>query len=288
MREARARWARWAPFALLLPPLLVLALFFAAPYANMIYISFLTPATGGGAYGPPLTLGNYRDTLGDPFNWRILARTIGYAALTAFAALVLGYPLAYHLVRQTGARRAVLMVFVLAPLLVDVVIRSYGWMVLLADTGLVNSLLAQLGLPRQHLMYNGFGVVVGLVHVYLPFMVLSLLGSLGGRLPELELAARGLGADGLRTFLRVTWPLSLPGVFSGTVLVFVLAASSYVIPSLLGGNQVLTMPMLVAQRVLELFDWPSGASLAAFMSAFTLLLLWGYVKLMGRAMRGIG
>jgi len=263
-----------------------MAVFFVAPYANMLLISFLTPGSGQ-PYALPFTLANYARSVTDAFNWRVLWNTCWYAALTAAICLVLAYPLAYRLARARGRAKAALLVIVLSPLLLDVVIRSYGWMILLADNGLINQLLRKLGLHPVQLMYNAFGVVVGLTHVFLPFMVLSLLGSLETLNPDIELAARSLGARGWQAFWRVVWPLSLPGVFAGTVLVFVLAASSYVIPSLLGENAVLTMPLLIAQRVLTVFNWPSGAALAMFMSVFVLGLVGVYAVLMNRAMRGL-
>jgi putative spermidine/putrescine transport system permease protein len=278
---------RHRAWLLLVLPLAVMGFFFVLPYLNMLYISFLTQPSSGEPYAPPLTLANYARALSDPFNWHVLANTCWWAALTAAIALVLAYPLAYATARARGRVKAWLLVIVLSPLLLDVVIRSYGWMILLADHGLINELLRRLGLRPLRLMYNAFGVIVGLVHVYLPFMVLSLLGSIEGMNPELELAARNLGAGPWRTFWRVLWPLTLPGVFAGTVLVFVLAASSYVIPSLLGENAVMTMPLLIAQRVLTVFNWPSGAALAMFMSVFALGVVWLYASLMNRAMRGL-
>jgi putative spermidine/putrescine transport system permease protein len=283
MAEAGGRRA----FLLVLAPLAVLVVFFVAPYANMLLISFLTQPQGGAPYALPLTLAHYASALRDPFDWRVLGDTCWYAALTAAITLVLAYPVAYRMARARGRAKAALLVIVLSPLLLDVVIRSYGWMILLADNGLINQILRKTGHHPLHLMYNAFGVVVGLVHVYLPFMVLSLLGSLETLNPDLELAARSLGARGWQAFWRVVWPLSLPGVMAGTVLVFVLAASSYVIPSLLGENAVLTMPLLIAQRVLTVFNWPSGAALSMFMSVFALGLVGVYAGLMNRAMRGL-
>lgn len=160
-------------------------------------------------------------------------------------------------------------------------------MILLADTGLINQAAGALGLGPFRLMYNRFGVMVGLVHIYMPFMVLSLAGSLQGIDPDVERAARSLGASQWRTFWRVTWPLSLPGVVSGTVLVFVLTVSSYIIPALLGGYQVITIPLLVVQTVSELFNWPLGSTLAMVFFGITVAIVGVYIKLMNRVMRGL-
>jgi putative spermidine/putrescine transport system permease protein len=179
------------------------------------------------------------------------------------------------------------MILVISPLLVGVLIRTYGWMILLQDTGLINQLLQAMGMKRLPLMYNQTGALIGLVHVFIPFMVLSLTGSIQGIDPELEMAARSLGAGAWRTFWRVTFPLSLPGVLAGTVLVFVLAISSYVIPSLLGGFTVLTVPILVVRTITELFNWPGGSAFAILFFAITLALVWLYLRLMGRITRPV-
>jgi putative spermidine/putrescine transport system permease protein len=197
------------------------------------------------------------------------------------------YPLAYHMARASSRIKGLLMIMLLAPLLVGIVVRSYGWMILLADQGLINQAATGLGIGPFQLMYNETGVMIGLVHIYMPFMVLSLLGSLQSIDPDVERAARSLGAGSWQTLRRVTWPLSLPGVTSGTVLVFVLTVSAYVIPSLLGGYRVLTLPLLVVQTVSELFDWPAGSAMALIFFAITIAIVALYLKLMDRAMRGV-
>jgi putative spermidine/putrescine transport system permease protein len=134
-------------------------------------------------------------------------------------------------------------------------------------------------------MYNELGMIIGLVHVFMPFMALSISGALQNISPDVERAARSLGASPWKTFWRVTWPLSLPGVFAGILLVFVLAVSSYVIPILLGGNNVLVIPMLVVQLLLDAYNWPVGSALAMVFFGLTALLLWAYVKIMNRSLR---
>jgi len=280
-----ARGPRFAWVVFLIVPIIVfLAVFFLIPYANMVYMSFLVkPAEG--AYLKQFTLENYGRTLGDPFYWRILRNTFWYSLLTTAITLVLGYPLAYHIARAPKRWRGWLLVLLISPLLVSVIVRSFGWMILLGRVGLINQLVKSYGGPELHLMYNAFGIIVGLVHVYLPFMALSIAGALQTISPDIERAARSLGASPWRAFWRVTWRLSLPGVFAGTLLVFVLAVSSYVIPILLGANNVLVMPMVIVQMLLDAFNWPLGSALAMVLFGFTVLLLWLYVKIMNRAMR---
>jgi putative spermidine/putrescine transport system permease protein len=269
---------------LILPVLLFLAVLLIVPYANMVRMSFLVKPTGA-PYINQFTWGNYAKVLSDGFYWAILQNTFWYAILTTVLTLVLGYPLAYAIARAPNRRRPLLLMLLIAPLLVGVVIRSYGWLILLGRVGLVNEMLRYFGRPEVALMYNVTGMIIGLVHIFMPFMALSISGALQNISPDVERAARSLGATPWKTFWRVTWPLSLPGVFAGILLVFVLAVSSYVIPILLGGNNVLVIPMLVVQLLLDAYNWPVGSALAMVFFGLTALLLWAYVKIMNRSLR---
>jgi putative spermidine/putrescine transport system permease protein len=285
-RGVRAAPRQGLTWLLMLPALLLLGVFFVTPYLYLLYMSFMTH-TPGAPYLPIFTFENYLETVRDPFNWRIMWQTLRFGFVTSFITLVLSYPLAYHMARTSSRVKGLLMIMLLSPLLVGIVVRSYGWMILLADQGLINQAAGALGLGSLSLMYNETGVMIGLVHIYMPFMVLSLLGSLQAIDPDLERAARSLGAGTWQTLRRVTWPLSLPGVASGTVLIFVLTVSSYVIPSLLGGYRVLTLPLLVVQTVSELFNWPAGSAMAIVFFVITITILAVYLMLMDRAMRGV-
>jgi putative spermidine/putrescine transport system permease protein len=273
---------------LILPALFILALFYVLPYLNMTYISFLTP-TKTGSYLFVFTFQNYVDNLSDPFFWKVVGKTLLMGMATTLACLVLGYPLAYHLARTTSRFKGVLFTLVISPLLVGVVIRCYGWMILLGDKGLINEALLRVGLisDKIGLMYNSFGIILALVQVFLPYIVLSLASSIQSINPELEYTARSLGASKSMTFLKVILPLSLPGVLSGSILVFVLAISSYAIPILLGGFKVLTVPLLITQTVLELFNWPLGSAMAITMFALTLFIILVYMRIMNQFMRGV-
>jgi putative spermidine/putrescine transport system permease protein len=165
------------------------------------------------------------------------------------------------------------MASVLAPLLVGVIVRSYGWIVILSDNGPVNDVLAAFGLSAPRLLNSEFAVVLGMVHVYLPFMVLSLLASLQAIEPDLERAARAMGASPGVVFRRVLWPLSRAGVAAGCSVVFILASSAYVIPSLLGGFNVVTTPILIVQLILSRVNWPVGSALAGIHFVMTVAVL---------------
>jgi putative spermidine/putrescine transport system permease protein len=269
---------------LIVPALAVLIVFFVLPYLNLTLISLMTPSHQA-PYARVLTLSNYSTLLRDPFTWQVIWHTLWIGVATTAICLVISYPLAYHLARAPRRLRGLFMILVISPLLVGVLIRTYGWMILLQDTGLINQTLRALHLPAASLMYNDTGVLIGLVHVFVPFMVLSIAGTIQTIDPELEFAARSLGAGAWRTFRRVVFPLSLPGVLAGTVLVWVLTISSYVIPSLLGGFTVLTVPILVVRTVTELFNWPGGSAFAILFFVITLVVVGLYVRAMGHAGR---
>ena len=187
---------------------------------------------------------------------------------------------------QCAVRGSWMPEFVLSPLLVSVVIRTYGWIILLGNNGLINQLRKLADLAPLQLMYNEFGVVLALVHVFLPFMILPIMGAVQGIDPRLEEAARSLGAGRAKVFLRVLLPLSMPGIQSGCVLVFILSCGAYVTPALLGAGRVHTITTEVI-TLLDQFLWPFGAALALLLSLVGLIAVGLYAWLSGRLMRGI-
>ena len=284
---ARPAGARRRPEAvawLILPTLLFFVLFFGLPLGVMALLSVLTdnPVV---APEVAFTARHYRRLLDDPFHFEVLWTTLRLGLWTTAAALVVGYPLAHLMARmRSRAGHVLLLVAVLAPLLTGVVVRTYAWMTLLSDKGVINSLLAGLGLTRRpvKLMYNELGIVVALVHIYVPFMVLTLAGVIGRIDERLEEAARNLGATRLRAFLEVTLPLSLPGILAGSLLVFALSISAYVTPILMGGFQVMTLPILIYQQVSASFNLGFAAALGLVLLAVSLALVVGYNHVLGR------
>jgi putative spermidine/putrescine transport system permease protein len=291
LESARPRKAYAMPAAIwLVVPALGLVLFFLViPYFNIAVMSFRNPSTSA-PYAPGFTLNNYIRALTDPFYLTILAQTLWVSALVTFVCFVLGFPVAYHLARTTSCARSLLYACVLCPLLVSAVIRCYGWMIILANNGLINASLRQWGVIDRPLplMYNELGVIIGLVHINLPFMILPLLGALQSINPALEEAAHSLGAKRMTVMRRVVMPLAMPGIQSGAILVFVMAASSFVTPVLLGGSRVKLMATTVVQQLSEAFLWPFGAALAivlAFVGAMSVL---AWARLTQRLIKGEG
>jgi putative spermidine/putrescine transport system permease protein len=257
-------WVGWAWLGL---PLVYFAGLFAWPLVSLLRMGFSVPQpmriTGEG-----WSLENFRQIFTNPLYLECLWTTVRISLVVAAATLALGFPLALFLSRTTSRYRGILLSLTLAPILISVVVRAYGWIVLLANRGLVNSALMQLGVIARpiRLVFNETGVEIATTHVLLPFMVLAIMGSLQGVQVALEEAAASLGARRWRVLLDVVLPLSLPGVAAGTLLVFILSASSFVTPVLLGGQVVLTVPMLALQQFTTTFNW-------AFGSALTMLLL---------------
>jgi len=210
--------------------------------------------------------------------------------VTTALAMVLAYPIALVMARSGGAARRVITMIVIAPLIVSVVVRTYGWEVILGNgpTGVLNWLLLASGLIRKPvaLLYSETAVVIGSLHVFFPMMVLPLASALGKIDPRVEDAARTLGATGWRTFIRVTVPLSLPGLAVGCTLVFSLTAGSFVTPVILGGTAATMLGMLVDQQILVVYDWPFGATVATVLVAIVLAINIAGTRLLDRRQKG--
>ena len=278
---------RVARALLLAPYVLLLLVFFAAPLALMLVISVSRQSFGEMEW--TITFHHYARFFSDGFYLGVLWDTLLLGAIVTVVSLLLGYPLAYHLAITRSRWKPLLIVCILSPLLVGIVIRCYGWMILLADRGLINATLVEHGWLEKPLplMYNRFGIALGLVHVFLPFMVLSLTGVLKRIDPHLIEASKTLGASPRRAFFEVTLPLSLPGILAGSLLVFSLAISSFVVPILLGGFKVQVLPMIVYEQILSVFDWPFGAANAFVLLVISVALIAVYIKVTERALRGI-
>lgn len=262
-RRKRLPWT-WLMIA---PAAVLLGVFLLVPYLNIVLMSFRPPATGA-PYGPGLTLENYQRALTDGYYLGQLGSTLWIALLTTAATLLVGFPVAWQLARSRSRWRPVLYGIVLSPLLVGIVVRSFGWTILLGNNGVLNKAARSLGLTLAPLplMYNTLGIVIALTHVFLPFMILPVMAALQTIDPALEAAGRSLGATRRVAFRRIVLPLALPGIQSGCILVFVLALSAYVTPVLIGGMRVKTMTLTVVDTLTDAFQWPLGSALALMLS----------------------
>jgi putative spermidine/putrescine transport system permease protein len=267
----------------ILPSVLLFALFFFLPIGLMALMSVLT---GNPVVMPKVafTTRHYARIIDDPYYLEVIWTTIRIGLVTTLVALAIGYPLAHWMARiKSRTGHALLLMAVLAPMLTGIVVRTFAWMTLLSDKGVVNQTLMSLGLISQplKLMYTETGIVVGLVHIYVPFMVLTLTGVIGRIDERLEQAAENLGASPLRAFLEVTLPLSLPGILAGSLLVFALAISAYVTPILLGGFQIMTLPILIYQQISANFNVGFAAALGIVLLMISLMLVIAYNRALG-------
>jgi putative spermidine/putrescine transport system permease protein len=271
----RATLRRVVPAALLFPSLLFLAVFFALPAVGLVSYSFLTQSPQG-AVGLPVTFDHYRHFFGTPLYSRVLLTTLRISLCTTGVAVLLAYPVALVMSRSTPLVGRLITMIVIAPLIVSVVVRTYGWELILGNgpTGILNWLLLTTGIVKTpiKLLYTETAVVIGSLHVFFPLMVLPLGSALGKIDPRLEDAARTLGAGAWRTFRRITLPLSLPGLAVGCALVFSLTAGSFVTPAILGGTGAQMLGILVDQQILVVYDWPFGATVATVLVAIVLIV----------------
>jgi len=256
---------------LLLPLGALLFAFFVLPFGLMLYESFFPSPLQITEGGP--TLANYTKLLGDFFYMKVLLQTLALGAGVTLLTLIIAYPVSYLLARTP--RRQVMLLLVISPLVVSIVIRSYGWMVLLGRAGTVNTWLQAAGVIDRPLalMYNWFGVTVALTHVLLPYMILTLATVIEGIPETLEDSAAVLGASWWSRFRHVLLPLSLEGVGAGCTLVFMLAIGSFVSVLLLGGSDTLILPLMIYQQVL-LINNNFAAALGTYLLVISVVLLY--------------
>ncbi|MBV6713870.1 ABC transporter permease [Paenibacillus chitinolyticus] len=268
------RLSSWTGLFLLAPSLIVLLGAFLIP---MIYILLQSLQDAEQQF----SLHNYLLFVQDSYYAGILWRTIKLSLYTVLLTLILGYPVALFMSKTSGKMRGLVTFLIISPHLISVVIRNFGWVVILGDKGWVNSSLIKLGLIDKplKLLYNELGVVIGLTDSFIVYMVLALATSLYAVDQSLYKAAGILGASKARSFFSITLPLSLPGIFAGTTLVFSLSMSAFVTPALMGGSSVKVMPVITYEKIMATLDWPLGSALAFLMLASTYALVTVFTKI---------
>ncbi|MCW5771323.1 MAG: ABC transporter permease [Rhodospirillaceae bacterium] len=251
-----ARPSHAGPLALGVLPLAFLGLLFLYPLLRLLLTS-----VADGSFAP------YERALGDSLYLGVLIDTVRLALIVAAICLVLAYPVAHFLATARQPWRGIGFACLLLPFWTSMLVRTYAWMIILGRNGLVNQALLAAGVVSEPvpLLYNETGVVIGMVHVLLPYAVFPLYAVMRRIDGDLVLAAEGLGASPWRVFTRVRLPLTLPGAFAGAVLVFVIALGFFITPALLGGGRVMTLGLLIEQQVRQFLDWPFAAALAALL-----------------------
>ncbi len=266
MTMSRSRQERHLFRVMLLPALLLASAFYFYPLAQVMWISVTEPASG---------LGNYALLATSPSIQRVLMTTLRICAMTTVATLVLSYLVAYVMTQSGPRTRRLMMLGVVLPLWVSVLVRSFAWITLLRREGVVNTALLGLGLTDQPLalIWNEFGVTLGMVHTMLPYGILPLAAHMSQINPSLSAAARGMGASPFQAFCRVFLPLSLPGLIGAGALVVIFSLGFYVTPVLLGGGRVLMVAEYISIQILEVLRWGTGTMLATTLVLGIFLML---------------
>jgi spermidine/putrescine transport system permease protein len=265
MRRDRTRDA-----VLLLPGLGWLVVFFALPLAMIFVVSLGTRDQFGGVLLDRLSLGNYLRAL-EPDFLPTIVNSFKYAFATTILAILIAYPIAYWISRYGGGRKPLLLVLVMLPFWTSWVIRTYAWMILLRDNGVVNGLLGAVGIGPLQLLNTDLAVILGMTYGFLPFTILPLFVAIDRLDPNLAQAARDLYASGRAAFVHVTLPLTMPGIIAAAILTFIPAIGDYVTPDLLGGAQTTTIAKVIQTLFLSSRDWPFGAALAFVMIVITIV-----------------
>lgn len=279
LRAATGRLPLPAPLLLLSPLVAFLLFFFVAPFVMNFIVSFRAGAPGAAVSGQ-VSLRNYVRLVTDAYYLRVILQTFLLGFVCTFLTFLLGYPCAYFIAKSRASLKGFYMFVVITPLLTSIVIRSYGWILVLGRTGFVNSILRLLGIIEEpvDLIYNWIGVVIAVTHVLLPFMILSIASVIEGIPESLEESAMILGANRWKSFQRVTFPLSLEGVATGAIIVFMLTIGSFVTVLLVGGEKTMVMGVLIYQQIAITFDRAFASSIGSLLLLILLALLYGQAR----------
>ncbi|WP_204150770.1 ABC transporter permease [Leptolyngbya sp. CCY15150] len=266
---------------LALPLAIFLHAFYVAPLIVLITTSFQ------GANGLGLSLGHYLEFFRDSGYVQVLVDTFFLGLQVTIACLVFGYPVAYFYTYSPAKWKGILTFLIMLPLLTSAVVRTFGWVVILGRQGLINGALMGLGIIDEpiKLLFTHQGVVMAMTQIWLPMMVLPIVASMSQIDPHLTSASKSLGGGLWRTFWEVTFPLTLPGLISGCLLVFALTVSSFVTPSIIGGGQLMYMPTLIYQQGVVLLNKPFAAAVSAILLAMVLLVVFGFSSFGRRTQR---
>lgn len=274
---------------LLVPAALVFFFLFLIPIGAQILMSFNPTLKEAIQIQNSFTLEHYERFFSRAIYTRTLFNSIKLGVATVFVSLVLSYPLAYLIANTKNPTwNNILMILILIPLQIDQMVRAYGLMALLGDNGMVNATLLEQGLIKKPLplMYNSFGVLIGLTQVTIPFMILSLIGIIKRIDPDLEEAAQNLGANRFKTFIHIIFPLSMPGILAGSLLVFALSISNFVVPMFLGGSNYFVLPMWIYKLIVEINNWQFAAAVSTILLAMCLLVVYLYNRVLEHYLGG--
>ncbi|MCB8840370.1 ABC transporter permease [Aurantimonas sp. VKM B-3413] len=276
------------PWILSAPALILFAVMLVTPLVMTAILSFNSFDFYGGIQ-PTFGLGNYADVLSDSYFYEIFGRTFLIALATTVVCALIGTPQAYFMLRMHPFWRSVMILVVLGPLLISVVVRTLGWAILLGNNGVINEALRNLHLIDRPLkmMYTSGGIVLALVHVMVPFMILAVWAALQRQDPATERAAESLGAGAFTVFRRIVLPQAMPGILSGSLIVFSLSASAFATPAILGGRRVKVVSTTVYDEFLNTLNWPLGAAIAIILLVAVLAIMVAWNRLVEKRFAGV-
>jgi len=260
--------------SLIIPLASFFLVFFLIPFFYILYRSF---------WDPTFTLKHYIHIIQEPLYLKVIFNTMKLAFVATFVCLILGYPFAFLLATSKEKTSNRLLAVVLIPFWISLLVRTYSWIVILGRKGLINTVLLKLGILSEPLtlLYTMKGVIIGMTHILLPYMIISLFSVMKGIDLELLKAARNLGASSFKAFLNVFFPLSLPGVAGGSLMVFVMGLGFFVTPALLGGPQDVVISVLIENQVTYILNWGFAFAIAVVLCILALVMVYFYNRYMG-------
>lgn len=250
----------WSIIMIILPMLMILMYAFTQKGNDVLTFRF--------------TIENFLQFFSDPIFLDVLKRSLWIAIVTTVLCLVLGYPIAYIISQTNGRKKLMLVMLITIPMWINMLVRTYAWVGILQDKGLINTLLGAIGIGPLTLIYTDFAVVLGMVYNFIPFMILQIYTSLSKMDQSYLEAANDLGANRVQAFVKITLPLSLPGVLSGITLVFLPAVSSFFIPKMLGGGQYVLIGNVIESQFLTSGNWNFGSAISLIMAVIIMISMY--------------
>jgi len=281
---AEVGYRRSRPYALTAPGLVLFATLLGVPLITTLILSFYSFDYSTGGIQSGFQIGNYLEILQDSYFHLIFGRTFGVALLVTLICVLIGAPEAYILARMRNPWKSLFLLVILGPLLISVIVRTLGWALLLGSKGAISETLQALGIISSpvSLMFTTTGMVIALVHVLVPFMVLSVWASLQKLDLQTEDAALTLGASRLTVLRRVVLPQIMPGILSGSLIVFALTASAFATPSIIGGRRLKVVATTAYDEYLNTLNWPLGAAIAIVLLVANVLAIGSYNRIVER------
>ena len=274
--KSKTEKIRWSFFIFFIPVALWLFLLIVLPHLELLRISFL------GSGGKGFTLDNYKAFFTEPIYWLTFVRTALYSIFVTMIVLAVSLPVAFYITKISSIRaQGLLMILILVPFWVSELIRVYGWMILLRESGVLNVFLVKIGLFKEpiELLYNDVSMIMGLVYTSMLFMIVPIIGVMGSLDDSLIEAAHDLGAKRLAIWKEIIIPYCMPGIMSGSIIVFMLVLGSYLTPKLMGGKNSLWFTEQIYNQIIVYFNWNQGSAFGFLLLLLSSMIIWVALKL---------